>query len=174
MKPGMQWPIGIAVVLTGTVIANLAMMRVANSDPSFAVEPDYYQKAVTFDSTLAHANASAKLGWTAHATIAKEQSASPYVTVTLRDSLQLPIDHATVTVHALFNARANDVLSVTLEETSPGSYRALLPVQHAGIWEVRIAAIRGAQQFESSVRVEVAPSAVSNIITTDSLSGIRR
>ena len=28
-------------------------MRIANDDPSFAIEPDYYRKAVTWDSTLA-------------------------------------------------------------------------------------------------------------------------
>ena len=41
MKPGAGWPIGIALVLCATVVGNLVMMRVAGSDPSMAIEPDY-------------------------------------------------------------------------------------------------------------------------------------
>ena len=184
MKPGMQWPIGIAVILAATVAANLTMMRIANSDPSFAVEPDYYQKAVAFDSTLAHVNASARLGWSARVTIAQDTASrgdstsvqasdhtmGPLVAVALRDSLQQPITHATVTVHALFIARANDVLSATLAETTPGNYRAALPVQHAGIWEIRIAATRGTDAFVSSARVDVAPGTIATRAAADSLS----
>ena len=63
MKRGAWWPIGITTVLATTVAANLWVMRIANDDPSFAIEPDYYQKAIMWDSTLAQARRDAILGW---------------------------------------------------------------------------------------------------------------
>ena len=56
MKRGMWWPIGITTVLATTVAANLWVMRLANEDHSFAIEPDYYRKAIMWDSTLAQEN----------------------------------------------------------------------------------------------------------------------
>ena len=49
----MGWPIGVATILASTVVANIIVMQIANDDPSFAVEPDYYRKAVNFDATMA-------------------------------------------------------------------------------------------------------------------------
>jgi nitrogen fixation protein FixH len=162
MKPGMGWPIGVGVILGVTVIANLIVMRVANNDPSFAIEPDYYQKAVTFDSTIAEARRSATLEWTATATIvADDAGGPPTVTVTLLDATRQPVAGATVSVSALANARANDVLTATLHETAPGQYQAPLAARFVGQWEVRVDAVRrdtlgATQHFIGSTRTDVA------------------
>lgn len=156
MKPGMGWPIGISAILAAFVIGNLALMRLANDDPAMAIEPDYYKKAVAFDSTLAQEKRSAALGWAASTTIASvDGSRGPIVTVSLADAAQVAVQGATVTVTARYNARANDVLTDTLREASPGQYRARLAVTHAGQWEVRIDAVRGAEHFMTSTRAEV-------------------
>ena len=63
MKPGMGWPIGVTVILGATIAVNLWVMKIANSDPSFAIEPDYYRKAVHYDSTMAQQRLNASLGW---------------------------------------------------------------------------------------------------------------
>ncbi|MEZ4456629.1 MAG: FixH family protein [Gemmatimonadales bacterium] len=49
-------------VLAITVGANGYMLYEANRGMA-AVEPDYYQKAVDFDSTMAQARRNASLGW---------------------------------------------------------------------------------------------------------------
>jgi hypothetical protein len=54
---------------------------------------------------------------------------------------------------ARFNARANDTLTAVLEEQTPGTYAATLPIAHPGEWEVRIDAIQGSQRFSASSRV---------------------
>lgn len=157
MKPGMGWPIGVAVILGATVAANIVVMRLASSDPSFAIEPDYYKKAVAFDSTMAAESRSLTLGWSATSTIvANATSDRPVVSVTLVDSLRQPIVGATVTITALANARANEVLSATLRESAPGRYDGTLAATFAGQWEVRVNAVRGAQHFTSSTRTDVA------------------
>jgi nitrogen fixation protein FixH len=155
MKQGIGWPIGIATILGLTVVANIWVMRVANNDPSFAIEPDYYKKAVAFDSTIAEERRSATLGWTARSTITGADSAVR-VTVVLNDAAQHPLQGATVTITALANARANDVLSATLVERTPGTYDAPLAARFVGEWEVRVDAVRGADHFVASTRTNVA------------------
>jgi nitrogen fixation protein FixH len=157
MKQGMGWPIGVAVVLGATVIGNLIMMKVANGDPSMAIEPNYYAKAVTFDSTIAEERRSVALGWTATSSIATTDSTGTRtVTVTIADAQQQPVRGARVSVTALFNARANDVLSATLTEDAPGQYVAPLAAKYPGQWEVRVDAVRGGEHFVASTRTEVA------------------
>ncbi len=156
MKPGMGWPIGIVAILSATVIANLVVMRIANGDPSFAIEPDYYQKAVAFDSTIAGQRRSNALGWTATATIVVADAAGPpLLTVTLLDSQQRPVQGAAVTVVALANIRANDLVSSTLSEIAPGRYQSTLAARMAGQWEVRVDALRGSEHFVASTRTDL-------------------
>ncbi|MBL0173335.1 MAG: FixH family protein [Gemmatimonadaceae bacterium] len=168
MKPGMGWPIGIVAILSITVIANLVVMRVANNDPSFAIEPDYYKKAVAFDSTIAEERRSATLGWTATSTIVAGDSAGrPMLTVTLLDAQQRPVQGATVSVVALANIRSNDLVSATLTEVAPGRYQSLLAAHVAGQWEVRVDAVRGTDHFVASTRTDVA--AAGTPTTTDTI-----
>ena len=156
MKPGAGWPIGIAIVLAATVVGNLVMMRVAGDDPSMAIEPDYYRKAVGFDSVMAQERRSNALGWHASTTLDSVVVGTPtMVRVQLSDSAGAMISDATVKVVALFNARANEVQALTLERDGEpnGSYRGALAVHYPGEWEVRVTATRGAAHFVSTSRV---------------------
>ncbi len=159
MKPGMGWPIGIVAVLGATVIANLVVLRIANGDDAFAIEPDYYKRAVAFDSTLATAKRSAALKWSATAQfLAPTEATQRTLSVTLTDAQGLPVQGATVTVAALANARANQLLTATLHESSPGRYQASLAAAFPGQWEVRIDAVRGVEHFVSTTRTELSRS----------------
>lgn len=153
MKRDAAWPVGIVLLLATFVAANLFVMRIAGADPSFAVEPDYYQKAVGFDSTMALTARSNALGWTARAGLTSDS-----VTVHLIDARARPATGATVTISARFNARAADVHVATLIEGEPGRYVAPLTTAHAGEWEVRVDASRGIDRFVTSLRT-VAPGA---------------
>ncbi|MEO7360637.1 MAG: FixH family protein [Gemmatimonadaceae bacterium] len=164
MKPGMGWPIGIACILATTVIGNLVVMRIANDDPSFAIESNYYQKAVAFDSTMDLERKSEKLGWTANAAFESDVAATR-VLITLRDAQQQPVTGATVAVDAVFNARANDVVHADLRETEPGVYAAPMAVTFAGEWELRVNARHvnehgDTSHYASSTRVTATPQNV--------------
>jgi nitrogen fixation protein FixH len=153
----MGWQIVVTVILGVTIVANIVVMRIASSDPAFAIEPDYYKKAVAFDSTMATERRSLDLGWTATSVFASSDSGGQRtLTVTIVDAQQLPVQGATVTIVALANARANDLLSAALREVSPGHYQSALAARFAGQWEVRIDAVRGGQHFVTSTRANVA------------------
>ena len=156
MKKGMGWPIGVAVILGATIVANIVVMRIANDDPAFAIEPDYYKKAVAFDSTLATERESLALGWTATSTLVmSEGDGESTLTVVLDDAQHQPVRGATVTVVALANSRANDRHAASLHEVAPGRYASAVATRVAGQWEVRIDAVRGAEHFVTSTRTDV-------------------
>ena len=176
MKSGMQWPIGIVAILASSVVANLAFMRVANSDPAFAVEPDYYQRAVAYDTAMHEAQLSNALQWTAQVSIQVVDEARGEVRVELRDRNGAPILADSARADAFYIARANDVSRTILAPDSRrgvGFYIASIPVQHRGQWEVRIDARRGSEHFVMAVRTDVLPlgNAQSVAPTSDSVSG---
>ena len=157
MKAGMGWPIGVATILALTVAANIVVMRIANDDPSFSVEPDYYRKAVAWDSTMARRAESAALGWTATVTLeAEARAAAPTtVAVALLDTSGAPVREATVAVTLIHNADAGRPLSVRLSERAPGTYEGSALLAFPGRWEVRIAATRGAERFELTTHTDL-------------------
>ncbi|MEP6834903.1 MAG: FixH family protein [Gemmatimonas sp.] len=167
MKPGTLWIAGICSILGVTVVGNIVVMAIANDDPSFAIETDYYKKAVDFDSTLRLERGSVALGWTAAATVVQDSTAPiAQLVVSISGKDQRPVVGLLVDVDALFNARANDVVHARLTEQTPGVYTAPLAVAHSGQWEVRIKATRpdtgrALTTFVSSARIDVSVALVS-------------
>ena len=159
MKRGMGWPIGVVAILAATVGLNIYVYHVANDDdPSLAIEPNYYQKAIDWDSTMAQMRQNAALGW--H--VAPQLSAftmhdGARLRVTVTDATGAAIPDATVAVAAFFNARAADVFDSTMHRDST-AYATTIPVKFAGVWELRFDVRRGAQRFTSTSRVEAIPA----------------
>ena len=154
MKRSTLWPIGIAAILMTTVGANFALLYVAGDDPSFSIEPNYYAKAVAWDSTMAQSARNAHLAWRvvpALAPFSPEQGA--VLTVSVLDSTGASINDATVSVSALYNGRAGVVLQSTLRHAD-SVYRTTLPVSHKGQWEFRFEVTRGSERFTSAARIE--------------------
>jgi nitrogen fixation protein FixH len=157
MKKGMQWPIGIALVLALTVVSNVWLAIVASSDEAFAVEPDYYRKAVHFDDEMALRAESARLGWRVEPELHLGTSGTPgSLSVVVRDAAGGPVNGATVELVAMHNARASHVLRATLAASGNGRYQAPLDAQRAGEWELRLGITRGADRFATRLRVDAA------------------
>src|SRR5512139_3865953 len=148
MKRGTAWPIAVAGILGLTVGANIWLIRVATSDPSFAVEENYYQRGVHWDDELAQRARNAALGWTLNASVSPiESGRGADLRVALSDSVVAPISGASIVVRALHVARAGQPVEVTLAPGAPGEYEARVPIERAGLWELRIDVHRGADRF---------------------------
>ena len=63
MRADRLWPTALITVLVLTVALNIYVYRISNGAGAPVVEPDYYHKAVTWDSTLAEDRASDALAW---------------------------------------------------------------------------------------------------------------
>ena len=158
MTRGIGWPIGVAAILAVTVGVNIWVAVIAGDDPSFAVEQDYYRKAVSWDSTLAQQRANERLGWQLVPALGSvPPGGTTPLTVRLVDSTGAPIADATVRVSAFYNARAGTVLEATLAPDAQG-YEARLPIRHTGAWELRFDVRRGGERFTAVSRVDAVPS----------------
>jgi nitrogen fixation protein FixH len=159
MRKGTGWPVAITLLLVSVVAANILVMRVAAGDPSFAVEPDYYRKALAWDSIAAQARASELLGWNITPRLdpfTDEDGALLHARVS--DSSGGAIRGAEVVVDALFNARAAEIHTSKLLENADGAYSARLPVRYGGQWELRFRVRHGNALFTTSVRIEAVPA----------------
>jgi len=158
VKSGAWWPIAIVGVLGVTVVANIALLREAGAPGAAVVEPDYYRKALAWDTTMAQERASLDLGWRADARLAPAGAGLAEVTVTLAARDGEPVAGATVRVEAIHNADAGRFVTGALAERAPGRYAAILPLAHHGLWELRLDARRGPARYLASLRADLAPA----------------
>ncbi len=157
MKRGWQWPVGVAAVLAIVVIADVTVAIVAARDEAFAVEPDFYQKALHFDDEMALRAESARLAWQLIPTLQLGRPGAPgAVSVILRDSAGLALTGARVQLLAMHNARASQPVTATLADRGDGRYDASLDARRPGEWELRFVVTRGADRFAVRDRLDVA------------------
>jgi nitrogen fixation protein FixH len=161
MKKGWYWPFLLVGLLAAGVGANLYFLARAVGDPSFAVEPDYYAKAIAWDAHQAQARDNAALGWSVALDVTPADLATgrAHLVAKLTDRDGRAVDGAAVALTAFHNARAAEVLTATLAETAAHDYAADVPIVRPGLWEFRLAATRGAATFTAVVDQD-APGAI--------------
>ncbi|HHQ48186.1 MAG TPA: hypothetical protein ENK19_04800 [Acidobacteria bacterium] len=152
MKPSVRWPLLIAGLLTLHAAGMVTFAVIASSDPSHAVEKDYYQKALHWDEHRAQLAADAALGWQAEATARPAQPGLAAVTIALTDHDGQPVTGASAHLEAFHMARGKRILESDLEETAPGVYTATLPMRRDGKWELRLRAQRGDDLFTAVLK----------------------
>jgi len=153
VKKGAVWPYLIAGALALHVVVSLIVVFIATSDPSYAVEEDYYQKAIDWDEKKAQDRSNADLEWLFEFTVKPPDRPGdqPLLEVTLRDAAENPLTGATVSVEAFHNSRSADILRAVLHASGePGVYRASMPMQRNGRWELRFSVRRDDQLLTRS------------------------
>jgi nitrogen fixation protein FixH len=160
MRKGWHWPFLLVGLLASGVGANLYFMARALGDPSFAVEPDYYAKAIAWDAHQAQARQNSDLGWTLALSVAPAARATGLARVVARlaDRDGRPVPGLAVALEAFNNARAADVVKAALAETAGHDYAANVAVVRPGLWEFRVVALRGADTFTAVIEQD-APGA---------------
>ncbi len=161
------WPTMIITALLGNVVLGVVLVRVAGGDRHFAVESNYYQKAVNWDSTMAQEGRNAALGWVMVPSLgAVGTAAGDSLVVTLHQAGGEPVTNATVTLEAIPVAYAADVRRATLAATGdPGRYAAPGVIGRAGLWELRLTAVRGGDRFTDNLRLDASTTAVAEVVT---------
>lgn len=156
-QKGWYWPWLVAGLMAVVIGANLVLIYLATSDPSFAVEEDYYQKALAWDDRRAQDLKNSELGWTLDFAVASNRSADGSVTIdaVLRDAEGRSIGDASVRLEAFHNARAAYILRTAMKRSGDGSYRASLPMRRPGLWEFRFEVTRGGERFTRTTMKEL-------------------
>ncbi len=151
LKPALTWPVIIGGLLTAHVLGMLTFVWIANSNASYAVEKDYYDKAIHWDDSRRQAAVNAALGWTVDVSVDRDGPTGPVLVVRLNGP-EGPVQNAVLNVEAFHMARSDDVLAARLAEVESGLYTAALPMRHNGKWELRFTADRGAEHFTHTVK----------------------
>jgi nitrogen fixation protein FixH len=151
---GRIWAWVPALLLGSLLGTQLTVLHYVLADPSFALESDYYRKAVSWDAQRELERASAALGWQAQLDAAPAAQAT-LLRVQLRDAGGGALAGATVRMQAFANARAAQQFELVLAETAQGSYSGELPSAAHGLWEFRLQATRGSARFAKIVRLSV-------------------
>ncbi len=149
-----RWPIIIISVLVAQMGFGVWMARLAGNDPHYAVEPDYYARAVNWDSTMAQSRRDRALGWNAATTLTRTSGRGASLQIALVDSLGAALEVDSVQVEALAVAHAGTIDRLILASTGHG-YGATITDAGAGLWEIRVRAVRGTDVFTAKLRTEL-------------------
>ena len=107
------------------------------SDPG--VEPNYYEKALDWDTTAAQLQLNKDLGWSLTSASVTHETGRTIV-IDIADDQARPLQIAAVSAHVFANTHASERLDVLFVETDPGRYESVVPITHAGNWTIRVRA----------------------------------
>ena len=160
------WPALVVLLLVGFSGGTIVLARIAASDPHAAIEPDYYKKAVAWDSTMAQERRNAALAWRVTPSLpALGAAATSELTLRVVDGTGTAVTGATVRVEAMPVLHADAGIVATLGEREPGAYGAGVAMRQAGLWELRVSVVRGADKFTTNLRLDAAHDVAAHEIT---------
>jgi nitrogen fixation protein FixH len=125
------WPLAIVVVFGVQACVLTTTMVLASRMPANA-EPGYYDQALAWNDRATALAVPRRAGWDSVATAHRSM-----VTLNLADAQAQPITNAAVSATAFHHASALDRHSLSFVETAPGTYRAPIPTENVGMWELR-------------------------------------
>jgi nitrogen fixation protein FixH len=151
---GWFWAAVPAVLLTASVVGVGTLATIASHDPGFALEENYYQRAVQWDRHEEQRATNERLGYQVSLALEGDTGAVEVV-VRAVDRQGVALDAAEVRVVAFANDRAADRRRLTLRPAPDGSFRGLLGKARPGLWEFRCEIRSNGERFTEVVRVDV-------------------
>lgn len=155
---GRFWQALVVVLLTGIVVSNLALMRLAGADPSVAAEPDAHRKASAWDERVAARRRSDRLGWRTGIAATVGAQGEIRLSVRVSDVSDHPVGGAQLDLEGFAIARSGQrlILSGVTDAAGQAGFR----VEGApGLWEWRFSARRGEDAHVGTLRLQVEPGA---------------
>lgn len=153
------WPLIVVALLAGQVVLLVITALLATRDPTFAVEPNYYQQGLHWDDAAAQKRRNTELGWSASIVLGNKVSplGERDVSLTLTNRDGTPLDGARIELVAFPHAEAGQRATVTLEPRGGGRYESSLRFRRKGVWEFRVTATRGPETFTHREERDVYP-----------------
>jgi nitrogen fixation protein FixH len=148
VKAARLWPLALTAVLAITVAANFWLLWAANDDQHLAFEPDYYRKALAWDSIMAQGGRNLALSWQATAQLDR----AGRLAVSLADREGLPLAGARVTAEVIPIAHADRMRSLSMTEGAAGQFGAALSLVYSGLHEIRLVALYRGDRFTAVLR----------------------
>ena len=147
-------PVGLLVAST-LGVGSLAV--IAARDPNFALEPNYYDKALHWERMQEQAVLNRRLAYRIELVpgIAVDARGNATLLVRVADASGRAANEATVRAIAFANAFASERSTLELQRTESGLYSAPLIAPRLGLWEFRVIVTQGADHVTSTLRGDV-------------------
>lgn len=160
-KPNSRWALVPVGLLVCSVIGLSWMAIVAVRDPNFALERNYYQKAIDWDQTQAQAADNQRLGYrfSLPPAVRFDKLGRASVSVRIVDRAGHPVSGARLVAEAFPNAYSDRIVQLSFREDEPGNYSAPVSEGCAGLWELRLSMDTGAEHVTAIVRCDFLPQA---------------
>lgn len=148
-----KWPVIVVALLLGHVSLMVTAVVLASGDKSFAVLPNYYEKAVNWDKNQAELRASEKLGW--QVTLIPSPNVDPTgrraLAVILTDAAGRPIADAAVELTWYHHARPTELLKASLHTDASGRAEQVVTMRREGFYQVNMTATAAGRRFVTAL-----------------------
>jgi hypothetical protein len=148
---GRMWPWIVVALLVFMASMMGVLFWKATGDPTHVVEPDYYNKAMKWDSTAAVRDESVRAGWTVKLDFrpvpgemlaeAGADVPNTLVVVQLKDSTGKALTDVAVHLRAYFSARADRIFEADMQAMGQ-EFGAAFRLGPPGLWEFEVQARR--------------------------------
>lgn len=147
-------PAVVLGLLGGHMVFIFTAIAIGTGDPSFAVVPDYYQKAVDYDEKKALLAQSEKLGWSVDVSASDSADATGQreLIVQIRDAQGKPVGDRVVSIEGYHRARAGEPVSMQCVEVLPGQYVGKARMSREGFWQFTIDARGDGARFVGEIQ----------------------
>lgn len=158
-RRGRIWIVGIFALLSINFTVVGVTVFLALSDPSVAVEPDYYRKGLEWNQTARQLQHNRTLGWSTNVSFDRAADGSARtLRVKLTNKLAEPISGAHVECEYFANTDSGHRVKTPLAAVpnEPGVYAAPARLDRTGLWHVRVRAQTAVDTFTSECDTLVA------------------
>ncbi len=148
------WPLVIVLLLLSNIAIAVGTLVAANLRGGVQVVPDYYSKAVAWDSLATVQYASNQLGWMAEV---EADRPAETVSVFINDSASLPVEGLAVALTLSRPQKSLPIGSFELKPSEkPGEYRgSMIRFNGVGLYDLSITAAQGDNLFVDVIRLDV-------------------
>jgi nitrogen fixation protein FixH len=148
-----RWPLIIIGLLSIHVAGMLVAVSIATRDRSFAVMPDYYDRALNWDRAQAEKRASQKLGWKLQIEPAGavDPTGRRRVRIRLIDAQGRPISPATIQITAYHHAHASQRQTIQFQTDADGNAQQAMAMPFAGFYQFDSTAAARGEEFTCSL-----------------------
>ena len=156
-KPrSLLWPGMVFMFLGLSAVVMGITLYFALSDPTVAVEHDYYRRGLAWDDEAAARRRFDELGWSLALRAPTEDSKRHALVLT--SSIDQPLEGASVSVNAFHDAHARDAIHAPCPPVEPGVYTIPGELTPPGHWTFRVTIRRGPETVCHEFGADVEPS----------------
>lgn len=159
-KARLIWATVIIGLLATQICMSLFAVFMATHTESLSIVPDYYNKAMDWDDEQNILKASEKLNWQTDIQAGPEIDiyGNRVLSIRVSDEDGKAIELDSISIDLFHHAHAGNIFQPELEKVTDGFYQTKVKLPYYGLWEIRVEADRGKNQYVNSFEIQIPES----------------